>query len=51
MKIPEEAAAGITLPEFTAEVDVEALEELAALAVEFGVLESEPDFDRLVQQQ
>lgn len=51
MKIPEEAAAGITLPEFTAEVDVDALEELAALAVEFGVLESEPDFDRLVQQQ
>jgi NitT/TauT family transport system substrate-binding protein len=51
MEIPEEAAAGITLPDFTAEVDVDALEELAALAVEFGVLESEPDFDRLVQQQ
>jgi NitT/TauT family transport system substrate-binding protein len=51
MGIPEEAAAGITLPDFTAEVDVDALEELAALAVEFGVLESEPDFDRLVQQQ
>jgi NitT/TauT family transport system substrate-binding protein len=51
MGIPEEAAAGITLPEFTAEVDVDALEQLAALAVEFGVLDSEPDFDRLIQQQ
>lgn len=51
MGIPEEAAAGITLPEFTAEVDADALEQLAALAVEFGVLDSEPDLDRLIQQQ
>ena len=51
MGIPEEAAAGITLPEFTAEVNVDALEQLAALAVEFGVLDSEPDLDRLIQQQ
>ena len=51
MEIPEEAAAGITLPTFTSEITVSDLEELAALAVEFGVLDAEPDFDRLVQQQ
>ena len=51
MEIPEEAAAGITLPTFTSEVTVSDLEELAALAVDFGVLDAEPDFDRLVQQQ
>jgi NitT/TauT family transport system substrate-binding protein len=51
MEIPEEAAAGITLPSFTSEVTVSDLEELAALAVDFGVLDAEPDFDRLVQQQ
>jgi len=51
MEIPEEAAAGITLPTFTSELKVEDLEELAALAVEFGVLDAEPDFDRLVQPQ
>ena len=51
MEIPEEASAGITLPTFTSEITVSDLEELAALAVEFGVLDAEPDFDRLVQQQ
>lgn len=51
MEIPEEAAAGITLPTFTSEIKLADLEELAALAVEFGVLDAEPDFDRLVQQQ
>ena len=45
------AASGITLPTFTSELKVEDLEELAALAVEFGVLDAEPDFDRLVQPQ
>jgi len=51
MGIPEAAAAGITLPTFTSEIKVGDLEALAALAVEFGVLDAEPDFDRLVQQQ
>ena len=51
LEIPEEAAAGITLPTFTSEITVSDLEELAALAVEFGVLDAEPDFDRLIQQQ
>ena len=44
--IPEEAAAGITLPTFTSGSSTSpAIEELAALAVEFGVLDAEPDFD------
>jgi NitT/TauT family transport system substrate-binding protein len=49
--IPEEAAAGITLPNFTSEVDVDAIEELVALAIQFGVLTEEPDLDTLIQQQ
>jgi NitT/TauT family transport system substrate-binding protein len=49
--IPEAAAAGITLPEFTSEVDVAAIEELVGLAIEFGVLDAEPDLDRLIQPQ
>lgn len=51
MGIPEAAAAGITLPDFTAEVDVAAIEELIALATEFGVLDGEPDLDAMIQQQ
>jgi NitT/TauT family transport system substrate-binding protein len=51
LEIPEAAAAGITLPVFTTELSVADLEELAGLAVGFGVLDSEPDIDRLVQQQ
>lgn len=51
MGIPEEAAAGITLPTFTSEVILSDLEALADLAVEFGVLDATPNFDRLVQQQ
>jgi NitT/TauT family transport system substrate-binding protein len=49
--IPEEAAAGITLPNFTSEVNVEAIRELAALAIEFKVLDAEPDLDTLIQPQ
>ncbi|NIK36173.1 NitT/TauT family transport system substrate-binding protein [Microbacterium endophyticum] len=51
LEIPEEAAAGITLPEFTAELDVDNLQALAELAVGYGVLDAMPDFDRLVQIQ
>lgn len=51
LEIPAEAAAGITLPTFNSELNVANLEALAALAVEFGVLEAAPDFSRLVQQQ
>lgn len=51
MDIPEQAAAGITLPTFSWELNVDDLEALAGLAVDFGVLDAVPDFDRLVQQQ
>ena len=51
LEIPEAAAAGITLPVFASELNVANLEELAGLAVGFGVLDAEPDLDRLVQQQ
>lgn len=51
MGIPEEAAAGITLPVFTSEISVENIQELAGLAVGYGVIDAEPDYDRLIQQQ
>lgn len=51
LDIPADAAAGITLPTFKSQLDVDDLEALAALAVDFGVLDSMPDLDRLVQQQ
>ncbi|KRA25448.1 myristoyl transferase [Microbacterium sp. Root61] len=51
MKIPEAGAAGITLPIFTAELDVDNLKTLADLAVGYGVLPAVPDFDRLIQLQ
>jgi NitT/TauT family transport system substrate-binding protein len=51
MGIPEAAAAGITLPVFTATIDEAGLEDLADLAVEFGVLDKKPDFDKLLKLQ
>lgn len=51
MGIPEEAAAGITLPKFTSELNLDNLQKLADLAVKFDVLDDLPDFDRLIQQQ
>lgn len=51
MDIPEAGAAGITLPDFTADLDVADLKKLADLGVEFGVIDSAPDFDRLIQLQ
>jgi NitT/TauT family transport system substrate-binding protein len=51
LKIPAEAAAGITLPEFTWELDVDNIRELGALAVEFAYIDAEPDYDRMIQQQ
>ncbi|MBN9605629.1 MAG: ABC transporter substrate-binding protein [Actinomycetales bacterium] len=49
MGIPEAAAAGITLPVFTAEINQGDLEKLADLAVGYGVLDSAPDFATLIQ--
>lgn len=51
LEIPEEAAAGITLPEFTWDLAGAGIEELGALAVEFEYIDAEPDWDRLIQQQ
>lgn len=51
LEIPEEAAAGITLPVFNFTIDVPSLDKLAGIAVDFGVLPAKPNFDRLVQQQ
>src|SRR5690606_13207149 len=51
MGIPEAAAAGITLPVFTATIDEAGLEDLADLAVEFGVLDTKPDFGKLLKLQ
>lgn len=51
MGIPEAAAAGITLPEFTATLDKGLLATLADLAVQFGTLDKTPNLDRLIQTQ
>ncbi|WP_211319620.1 ABC transporter substrate-binding protein [Quadrisphaera granulorum] len=51
LKIPADAAAGITLPTFRWQLDTQNLQKLADTAVEFTVLDKAPDFDRLVKQQ
>ncbi len=51
LEIPEAAAAGITLPTFNWVVDVDQLDALSGMAVDFGVLPAKPDFGRLVKQQ
>ena len=51
LKIPAEAAAGITLPTFTWTLDVDNIQKLGELAVEFEYLDAEPDYDRMIQQQ
>ena len=51
LKIPEEAAAGITLPTFTWDLADAGIEDLGALAVEFAYIEAEPDYETMIQQQ
>ncbi|QIG39149.1 ABC transporter substrate-binding protein [Microbacterium sp. 4R-513] len=51
LKIPDEAAAGITLPTFTWDLSDSGIEDLGALALEFGYIDNEPDYSRLIQQQ
>lgn len=51
LKIPAEAAAGITLPDFTAELNTDDIETLGALALEFGYIDAEPNYDRMIQLQ
>ena len=51
LEIPEEAAAGITLPTFTWDLADAGIEDLGALAVEFAYIEAEPDYETMIQQQ
>jgi NitT/TauT family transport system substrate-binding protein len=51
LELPEAVADSVRLPEFGWELDRASLEELADLAVQYGVLDTLPDFDRLIQQQ
>ncbi|WFE28164.1 ABC transporter substrate-binding protein [Solwaraspora sp. WMMD791] len=51
LELPEAVADSVRLPEFGWELDRASLESLATLAGEYGVLEQQPDFDRLIQQQ
>jgi NitT/TauT family transport system substrate-binding protein len=50
LDIPEAAAAGIVLPEFTADLSNAGLEDLVALAMEYGYFETEPDLGTIVVQ-
>ncbi|WFE20610.1 ABC transporter substrate-binding protein [Solwaraspora sp. WMMD937] len=51
LELPEAVADSVRLPEFGWELDRASLETLATLAGEYGVLDEQPDFDRLIQQQ
>ena len=51
LEIPEEAAAGITLPTFTWDLADAGIEDLGALAVEFAYIPAEPDYATMIQQQ
>lgn len=51
LDIPVEAVAGIVLPEFTFDLDVDNVKKLADLAVKYEYIDKLPNFDRLIQQQ
>ncbi|MDQ1129642.1 ABC transporter substrate-binding protein [Microbacterium sp. SORGH_AS_0888] len=51
LKIPEAAAAGIVLPTFTSDLDVDNVKKLGALAVKYSYIDAEPDWNTLIQQQ
>lgn len=50
LDIPDAAAAGITLPEFTADLSNAGLEDLVALAMEYKYFDAEPDLGTIVVQ-
>jgi NitT/TauT family transport system substrate-binding protein len=50
LELPEAVADSVRLPEFGWDLDRESQEELAKLAVKYGVLDRLPNFDRLIQQ-
>lgn len=51
LKLPDAVADSIKLPVYSFELKRSDLEELAALAVTYGVLPETPDFDRIIQQR
>lgn len=51
LELPDAVADSVRLPRFGWEVDRASLESLATLAQKYGVLDRQPDFDRLIQQQ
>ena len=51
LDVPLEAVETLTISVFTPELDTSKVEELAELAVGYGVLPEMPDFDRLIQLQ
>ena len=50
MSLPEAAAAGLPLPEFSTEIDQEVLQGLADLAVQYEFFDQAPDLDELIHQ-
>lgn|GEM_PF-147105 len=51
LDVPLEAAQSLTISAFTPILDVDKVEELAQLAVDYGVLDQMPNFDRMIQLQ
>jgi len=50
LNIPDAAAAGIVLPEFTADLSNAGLQKLSDLAVQFKYLDAAPDLKTIVVQ-
>jgi NitT/TauT family transport system substrate-binding protein len=51
LELPDAVADSVRLPAFGWELDRAGLEQLATLAQKYRVLDRQPDFDRLIQQQ
>jgi NitT/TauT family transport system substrate-binding protein len=51
LELPDAVADSVRLPAFGWQVDRASLETLATLAGKYGVLDRQPNFDRLIQQQ
>jgi NitT/TauT family transport system substrate-binding protein len=51
LELPDTVADTVRLPQFGWEIDRTSLVALATLAQKYGVLDRQPDFDRLIQQQ
>lgn len=50
MELPAEAAAGLPLPEFSTELDLDVLQGLADLAVERGFFDTAPDLSAIIAE-